>query len=122
MLTAIAIERVEQARAGIRRVIQQWNPADLDRADASRLALEQCVSCMSEFSQALQSGSVVVTAELRNTLLALKLEIAQVTRLVDACAAYHRGLAASLGVGNPGYDAAGRISPDLVNLEHEMHV
>ena len=108
MPAAFAGERFHHARACVRQALEQWDPVDLDRLDVCRELLEQAVAGMRAFEDALRGGSVSITSETRSMLLALRQDIRQATRVVDAGAAFHRGMAVRLGNAGPGYDAGGR--------------
>jgi hypothetical protein len=109
MQTDSAIERLEIARVSVRQVLEQWNPVEPARLDASRELLEQAVLGMRDFDTALRSGAVPASQETRAALLNLRQDIQQATRIVDAGSAFHRGLAARLGNISSSYDAGGRL-------------
>jgi hypothetical protein len=121
MDTLTASERLHRGRARIRQAMEQWNASDLEAVDDSRQLLALAVDDMREFECAARGGSITATGELHSTLVAVKQEIVQATRVVDACVAFHRGLAARLGDVGPGYDAAGHAAGESPGLEHEVH-
>jgi len=112
---------LERARSGIRKALAGWNAADLERVEHSRELLTAAVGDMRVFENAVRSGDVPPTAELYSTLLAVKGEVVQATRVVDACVAFHRGLAALTGGAPPVYNADGSIAGELPGLEPEVH-
>jgi hypothetical protein len=116
-----AIELLQRARLGIRQALAQWDPADLLRVESSRVMLVAAVSDMRHFEGAVRTGDVPPNAELRSLILAVKQEITRATRVVDACVAFHRGLAARTGGAPPVYDAAGNIAGESADLEPEVH-
>jgi len=101
--------------------MQQWDPASLDRVEASRVLLERAVAEMSAFENAVRNGGVERSAELRATLVAAKQEIMLATRAVDTCVAFYRRVGALLGGVTPGYDAGGRHFAGTAPLEVGMH-
>jgi hypothetical protein len=105
---------LERARTGIRRALAGWNAADLARVEQSRELLTAAVGEMRIFENAVRSGGIVPTAELYSTILAAKAEVAQATRVVDAC-----------GGAPPVYNADGQIAGELpgldAGLEPEVH-
>jgi len=113
--------RLERARAGIRQALAQWDPTDLERVEGSRELLAAAVGDLRAFESAVRLGAVPVTGELRATLRAVKKEIVHATRVVDACVAFHRGLAAIVGGTASGYDAEGRPAAESAALEPEVH-
>jgi hypothetical protein len=116
-----AIAHLERARAGIRQALAQWDAADLPRVENSRELLVAAASDLRLFESAVRAGDVPHTAELHATILAVKQEVVQATRVVDACVAFHRGLAARTGGAPPVYNAAGHIAEDPAGLEPEVH-
>lgn len=111
---------LERARSGIRKALAEWNAADLDRLEHSRQMLVDALNEMRVFEDAVRSGEIPPTADLYSTLLAVKGEVAQATRVVDACVAFHRGLMALSGA-PPVYNSKGRIAEELSGLEPELH-
>jgi hypothetical protein len=112
---------LQRARSGIRQALEQWNAADLDQVDSSRELLAGAVADLRFFESAVRAGDVTPSDELRDTLIQVKREVAQATRVVDACVAFHRGLAARLGGATPGYNAEGRMTDEASGLEPEVH-
>ncbi len=121
MIPSEANAHLEQARDRIRQAMTEWNAADLERVDRSRELLMSAVGEMRIFESAVRAGDIPPTAELYSTILAAKAEVAQVTRVVDACVAFHRGLAALAGGAPPVYNADGQIAEEVPGLESEVH-
>ena len=112
---------LQRARTGIRQALEHWNAADLEKVDASRELLAAAVVDLRFFESAVRAGDVVPSGELRATLLQVKQEVVQATRVVDACVAFHRGMAARMGGATPGYNAEGRMTDEASGLEPEVH-
>jgi hypothetical protein len=121
MDTVTAKVHLERAQAGIRQAMAEWDPTGLDRVEESREMLAAAVGEMRAFESAVRLGTVFPSGELCATLLAVKQEIVQATRVVDACVAFHRGLAARIGDAGPGYDAKGRFAGNCAELEPGVH-
>ena len=113
----LAAGRLQRARSGIRQALAQVDAADLQRVENSRELLVAAVTDMRHFESAVRAGEISPTADLYATLLAVKQEITQATRVVDACVAFHRGLAARTGGAPPIYDAEGHIAGESADLE-----
>jgi len=88
---------------------------------SSRELLVAAVGDMRIFERAVSGGEVPPTAKLRATIVAVKKEVMQATRVVDACVAFHRGLLARTGGAPPTYDSEGRIAGESAELEPEVH-
>jgi hypothetical protein len=73
------------------------------------------------FESAVRVGDVPPSADLYSTILAAKSEVAQATRVVDACVAFHRGLAAITNGAPPVYNSDGQIAGELPGVEPEVH-
>jgi hypothetical protein len=116
-----AIAHLERARSGIRQALAQWDAADLRQVENSRELLASAVRGLRVFESAVRSGDVAPTPELCSTILAVKQEVVQATRVVDACVAFHRGLAARIGGAPPVYNAEGSIAEEPAGLEPEVH-
>jgi hypothetical protein len=116
-----AIARLERARSGIRQALSQWDAADLDQVENSRALLVAALADLRFFETAVRAGEVPVTEELCTTILTVKQEVAQTTRVVDACVAFYRGLEARTGGAPPVYDAEGRITGESTEMEPEVH-
>lgn len=116
-----ATEYLDRARSEIREAMAGWDAADLDRVKRSCQILSTAVGDLRVFESAVRSGEVPPTAELCSTLMAVKQDVVQATRLVDACVAFHRGLAARIGGAPPVYNAEGCIAEESDGLESEVH-
>jgi len=121
MTTAPATAHLEQARKGIREALAQWDGADLSKVEESCRLLATAADDLRVFESAVRSGDIPSTPELYATILAVKQEVVQATRVVDACVAFHRGLAARIGDAPPVYNAEGCIAEELAGLESEVH-
>jgi hypothetical protein len=100
--------------------LAQWDAADLERVESSRGLLAAASRDLRVFESAVRAGDVPPTAELRSTILAVKQEVVQATRVVDACVAFYRGLAARIGGAPPVYNAEGHIADESPGLEPEV--
>lgn len=116
-----AASHLERARSGIRQAMAQWNAADLARVENSRDLLVAAAGDLRIFEGAVLAGDVPPTAELCTTILAVKQEVVQATRVVDACVAFHRGLATVTGDAPPVYNAEGCIADESAEMEPEVH-
>jgi hypothetical protein len=116
-----AIAHLERARSGIRQALAQWNAADLEQVEESRELLVAAAVDLRVFETAVGAGDVPHTAELYSTILAVKQEVVQATRVVDTCVAFYRGLAARTGDAPPVYNAEGHIEEEPAGLEPEVH-
>jgi hypothetical protein len=116
-----ATSHLQRARTGIRQALEEWNAADLQKVDGSRELLSMAIVDLRAFESAVRSGDVTPSAELQATVLQVKDEVVKATRVVDACVAFHRGLAARIGGAAPGYNAEGRMTDECSGLEPEVH-
>jgi hypothetical protein len=107
MPPAAAITHLERARSGIRQALAGWDAADLPRVRSSCQLLAAAAGALRQFESAVRSGEVPATAELCST--------------IDACVAFHRGLAARTGGAPPVYNAEGCIAEESAGLESEVH-
>jgi hypothetical protein len=121
MKSAPASAYLDRARSGIREALTGWDAADLARVEKCCQLLSTAVGDLRVFESAVSSGEVSATDELCSTLMAVKGEVAQATRVVDACVAFHRGLAARTGGAPPVYNAEGCIAEESDGLESEVH-
>ena len=120
-MKAPAPSHLERARAGIQQALAEWNAADLARVQQCCGLLSAAAGDLRIFESAVRAGAIPVTAELCSTVLAVKQEVARATRVVDACVAFHRGLAARTGGAPPVYNAEGCIAEESAALESEVH-
>jgi hypothetical protein len=116
-----AARYLESARSGIRRALAGWDAADLRRVEESCRLLTGAAADLRAFESAVRAGQILATPELCVTLLAAKDEVVRATRVVDACVAFHRGLAARTGAGSPIYNAEGCVAEEPAALESEVH-
>ena len=138
MPPAVAKTHLERARSGIRQALAGWDAADLQRVQSSCQLLAAAAGDLRQFESAVRSGEVPATSELCSAILAVKKEVIEATRvvdacvraaqpsgfswlLVDACVAFHRGLAARTGGAPPVYNAEGCIAEESAGLESEVH-
>jgi len=120
-MQSTAHRHLERARLEIRQALSGWDAADLPRVENSCQLLSAAAGDLRLFESAVRAGDVPATAELCSTLLAVKKEVIEATRVVDACAAFHRGLAARTGGAPPVYNAEGCIAEEPAGLESEVH-
>jgi hypothetical protein len=113
--------RLERARAGIRQALAQWDAADLAKLESSRKLLADAVGDLRFFENAVRTGGVPHTPELHSTIMAVKREVVQATKVVDAGVAFFRGLQARTGGAPPVYDSAGHIADESAEVEPEVH-
>jgi hypothetical protein len=112
---------LERARSRIRQALSGWDAADLPRVQSSCQLLTAAAGDLRLFESAVRAGEVAASAELCSTILAVKKEVVEATRVVDACVAFHRGLAARTGGAPPVYNAEGCIAEESAGLESEVH-
>jgi len=121
MLPGPATAALDRARSGIREALAQWDATDLDRVHSCCRILTDATGNLRIFESAVGSGEVTPTPEICEAILAIKLEVVQATRVVDACVAFHRGLVARTGGAPPVYNAEGCIAEESSGLESEVH-
>jgi hypothetical protein len=121
MTPAPANAHLARARDGIREALAQWDAADLPKVQKSCQLLAAAADDLRLFESAVRSGDIPPTSELCATLLAVKQEAMQAVRIVDACVAFHRGLAARTGGAPPVYNAGGHIAEETAGVESEVH-
>jgi hypothetical protein len=121
MPQASATVHLERARSGIQQAMAEWHAADLARVEKCCRLLTAAAGDLRVFESAVRAGEVAVTSELCATLVAVKKQVTQATRVVDACVAFHRGLAARSGGSSPVYNAEGCIAEESAGLEPEVH-
>ena len=109
-----AAERIRRAQLSVRRAFEQWRAADLERIGQCRELLEQAVGELREAARTGASTHPCLPVDVRRALAAIKQDTAGMTRVVDACSTFQRGLALRLGRADPNYDAAGLTPADEV--------
>lgn len=110
MSRQFAIDRINQARTSVRHAIEHWNGADLPQVAAVQKLLEAAVLEFEQVPDRLRGVHAMGADDLYSLVSDLKRDIAHLMRVIDACSAFHRGLAVRLGDCVPTYDAAGRIA------------
>lgn len=99
---------IDRARHGVREALQQWNAADLESVQESRKLLEQSAGALKVAIDLLRNGDSNMTMDLQPVIAKLRRDISTMIRLVDASAAFHRGISIRLGGPLPVYDASGK--------------
>ena len=85
------------ARANIRRVTQSCRTADLTGLQRALELLQSTLSEMHLAEDAVCRAKLYERSELRREAALLKREVACLMRVIDGCAALHRGLSVRLG-------------------------
>ena len=120
MPPASAAASLERAHSRIQEALAKWQAADLERVGKSCQLLVEAAADLRVFENAARCGAVTPTPEIYSTILEVKRKVARVTRLVDACVAFHRGLAARTSDTPPVYNAGGYIAEESSCLESEV--
>jgi len=87
-----AQEQIRGARDLVRTAADHWNGASLSAIASSLSVLESSVASLAEASSILDRSTGMAGNEMRTALLALKADATRLQRLVDASAAFLRGL------------------------------
>jgi hypothetical protein len=93
----------------IRKAMEAWNAADLTRVASSQDLLERAVDDLKQAAGVLGQNPPRNIKELHPLVAALKKDVNRMSRVVDACSAFQRGLAGRLGDPGVAYDASGRV-------------
>lgn len=120
-MAAPATAHLERARQGILQALADWNAADLPQVGKSCQLLTAAAADLRLFENSVCAGEVAATPELCSAILAVKQDVVRATRVVDACVAFHRGLAARTGGAPPVYNSEGCIAEESAGLESEVH-
>ncbi len=102
-------------------MLTQWDATDLPKVEKSCRLLSAAAGDLRLFETAMRVGEVPTTAALCAAILEVKKDVMQATRVVDACVAFHRGLATRTGDVPPVYNADGCIADESAGLESEVH-
>ena len=105
-------QSIERARDGIRRALKQWNAANLESIEASCLLLQESAAALKTAVDLLSQGKAGAANGLQPAILGLRRDISAMSRLVDACAAIHRGLTLRVVGALPPYDASGQTAAE----------
>ena len=87
-----AQEQIRRARDLVRTAADQWDAASLSAIGNSVSVLESSVGSLTAASKALNGSQEIAGNEMRASLLELKTDADRLQRLVDASAAFLRGL------------------------------
>ena len=107
MATATPIALIEDARNTVRRALETWDGADLDRVSQCQAILEGSVADLQAAAHTAAGGRAAIPAAARAALADLKKDVGTMLCLVDACAAFQRGLALRAGHADPNYESSG---------------
>jgi len=107
MPLGLAWRHVRAARVALRQAIQTCGSADLAGLQRAVRLLETVAGEMQFAEAAVQSSSPGDPAGLRLETSQLKTEVAWALRVIDGCAALHRGLSIRLVGSTSGYTAQG---------------
>lgn len=103
---------IKSACRGVRQGLQQWNAADLTKIGASRKLLEYSVRELNMAIDLLRKGDPAMSRGLQPAIANLRRDISTMIRLVNASAAFRRGLALRHGAALSAYDASGQVVGD----------
>jgi hypothetical protein len=104
---ATPFERIQSARKAVQCAFDAWDAANLDQIHACRSLLDDSVADLSAAADSVSAGPERLPAEARPVLADLKRNVTMMLRVVDACAAFQRGLALQRGQADPNYNASG---------------
>jgi hypothetical protein len=79
--------------------LDTWQAIDLDQVAEARILLESAVGDLQDATALLGRDAAEDPAELQCLANGLRLDLARMTRVVDACSAFQNGRAVRLGVG-----------------------
>jgi hypothetical protein len=96
------------AREAVRGALEQWKAGDTAQIRRCNAMVEDASAALREFQAAAQKGPIPA-AEAERLVLELLRDAARMTRIVDACVSFQRGLSLRLGHSGPGYDATGAV-------------
>jgi hypothetical protein len=104
------LSEIDGMHAAVRKVSREWEPADLSRIDAARIALE---TSLPEFREPLgvvpgPAANIPSDVRLRKAAEGLRDEISKLQFLVDAASAFVRSVASAQG---QSYTLSGEIGP-----------
>ena len=114
-------DAIERARNGVRRALEHWNAADGKSIEVSQQSLQESVAALKTAIDLLKQGNARGANGLQPAIRSLRRDISAMIRLVDACAAIHRGLTLRLVGALPPYDATGQTAGELQTVpEHAL--
>ncbi len=105
-----ASERGGRARTAVRLALENWDSSELERIEATEKLLQQAAADLQEAQYRVRAGISGNNSQLCATVSDLKRDVAQLMRMVDAGAAFYRGLAVRLGESAPTYTANGMMT------------
>ena len=107
MVQGMACLHVRNALETVRQAIQIFGSSDLPGLERAIGLLEAAADQMHQAEAAVRSADGNHAAELRRETVELKSQVACAMRVIDGCAALHRGLAIRLRGANLSYTAQG---------------
>ena len=99
---------IAQASRSARAALRQWKATDLESVHHSRSLLQQAAADLKTAIDLLRAGVSDMTSDFQPSIVSLRRDISTMVRLVDACAAFHRGLSPRAAGIAPAYDASGQ--------------
>lgn len=123
MTNDAALERINQAQTNLGQALAVWDGANLSSIENANQLLDESVSCLREFRDAVALGVVVPTPRMRREVVGMKNQIRHLTRIVDASSAFVQGLAVYAGVRSSTYNAFGEVQDAnlLSGRESQVH-
>lgn len=108
MSTAAEIQQaIGEARSLVRAAGDAWAAGTFQRIGEAPTLLSSAVEIVRRADELLLSASPDVRRQAKSRAAALACEVAQLARLVDSSAAFHRGIAARVQGAGAGYDSYG---------------
>ena len=101
------IDGLSDARAGVRLALDEWDATDLSRIYRCNALIESAISALQQFQSTLLTGGSSTQAGTRLTISELAHDAERMSRVVDACLAFRRGLSLQLGISGLVYCPSG---------------
>lgn len=109
-----ALQLIGCARESLASAAAKWDATDVSRICECLKGLEQSAAAMEQAEQNLIGGDGSSLVSLRPGILSLRDDVARMGRLVDAAAAFLRGVP---GGASPGYGPDGQAFSPAANME-----
>lgn len=100
---------VGHAAECIRKALETLDGANLASLARSQELLEQAVDDLKRATRSVEQNPARNPKGLRPLAASLRRDVERLSRVVDACSAFRRGMAARLGDAGIAYDASGRV-------------